>query len=39
MNDWSRLAVDLNKTQKLGAEKNELHEHKYAPIRGVEGTS
>src|SRR6516164_9265793 len=21
MNDWSRLAVDLNKTQKLGAEK------------------
>jgi len=24
MNDWSRLAVDLSETQKLGAEKNEL---------------
>jgi len=37
MNDWSRLAVDLNKTQKLGAEKNELHEYKYAPHKKRRG--
>jgi len=37
MNDWSRLAVDLNQTQKLGAEKNELHEYKYAPDKRRRG--
>src|SRR5262249_33434474 len=31
MNDWSRLAVDLNEKQKLGGRKKELHQYKYAP--------
>src|SRR5215472_6164680 len=31
MNDWSRLAVDLNEKQKLGGRKQELHQYKYAP--------
>ena len=40
MNDWSRLAVDLSETQKLGAEKNELLQiQNTLPIRGVQGTS
>src|SRR5262249_25977793 len=39
MNDWSRLAVDLNETPKNRGRINELHEYKYAPIRGVKGTS
>jgi hypothetical protein len=37
MNDWSRLAVDPKTTQKLGAEKNELHEYKYALDKAVQG--
>src|SRR5215470_6413499 len=31
MNDWSRLAVDLHKKQKLRGRKQELHQYKYAP--------
>jgi hypothetical protein len=31
MNDWSRLAVDLNEKQKLGAEKTDCANTKYAP--------
>ena len=30
MNDWSRLAVDLNEKQKLGAEKSNCTHYKYA---------
>src|SRR6516225_9932822 len=33
MNDWSRLAVDLNEKQKLGAEKSNCTPYKYAPER------
>ena len=33
MNDWSRLAVDLNEKQKLGAEKSNCTNYKYAPER------
>jgi hypothetical protein len=37
MNDWSRLAVDPKTTQKLGADKNELHKYKYAPDKAAQG--
>jgi hypothetical protein len=37
MNDWSRLAVDLSETQKLGAEQNELYKYKYAPDKRGKG--
>jgi len=30
MNDWSRLAVDLNQTRKTRGRKTELHQYKYA---------
>jgi len=39
MNDWSRLAVDLHQTQKLGAEKTNCTNTNTLRIRGVEGTS
>jgi len=33
MNDWSRLAVDLNEKAKTRGRKKELHQYKYAPER------
>jgi hypothetical protein len=36
MNDWSRLAVDLNEKQKLGAEKSNCTITNTLP-RGVQG--